>query len=149
MSGDVVLYGTYSYAISPNSGTVTLNVADILNESAANASGPLRLELWLTTTPWGSGSGTNYEVATYRITAPNSGVLAPDAAFSNLAVTIPYLTAPPAGNYYVTLVVAEYTGANRSVDLGYVTDAVGGFAQLVSLGANGSVLVGPPFRIAA
>ena len=112
MQPDIVFVGNYSYSISTANNTVVLSADELENTSSTSTSGTIRLELWLTTTPWNSGgSNTGYEIATYRITGSSNGTLGPDQYFSNVSNTVTYVNHPPAGSYYVTLAAAEYRPA--------------------------------------
>ena len=145
----VSLKGNYSYAINPNANTVSLSVDQIVNNSYSST-GTLRLELWLTTTPWSStGANTGYEVATYRITGSSNGILGPNQYFYNITGTVAYNMHPPVGTYYVTLAVAEYTGASLLVDNGFVIDDAQSFIQLNYVDSTGGYhSIYPPVLVA-
>ena len=123
MSGNAVVVGNYSYSISPSNNTVLLTVNEILNVSTGGT-GTVRLELWLTTSPWNpSGSNTGYEIAKDQLAFSTNGTLAAGQYFLNISDTVAYAVHPPAGTYYVTLAIAEYSGVSLSVDNGFVIDS--------------------------
>src|SRR5438034_10893473 len=118
---NVVFAGNVSYSINPSLGTVQL-AADQLENLSAYRTGTLRLELWLTATPWNPvGANTGYEIGASRLVGTTNGTLALGQNFYNISQSSAY-TAPPAGTYYVTMAAAEYTGETPGVDGGYVVD---------------------------
>ncbi len=143
MTSGIVLNGGVSYQINPTTNTVRLSVAEIDNDSATITTGTLRLELWLTTSPWNySGSNSGWEVATDQISNSSNGTLAPGQDLSAISGTFGYINHPSAGTYYVTLAVAEYSGASPSVDNGFVIDAATTFANLLVVSGGGSLSQG-------
>lgn len=119
---NVVLNGQYTYYIDPSAGTVRLTAAQMENLSS-NTTGTLRLELWVSTTPWNTAAGASnngYKIAVMPL--GGTGTLAPNQTLAGIDQTVAY-TKPPAGTYYATLVVAEYTGKNIDTDNGYVGDS--------------------------
>ena len=139
MSGDAIFVGNYSYIIDPVSNTVQLNAAEIEN-SSFSSTGTIRLELWLTTSPWSAnGSNVGYEIATDQIYGSSNGTLGPYQYFSNITNTVTYLNHPPAGTYYITLAAAEYTGTSPSIDDGFQIDSTGSFSTLLIVNSNGSL----------
>jgi len=139
MSSNVVFVGNVSYSINPQLGTVLLSAAELDNRSLTSTTGTLRLELWLTAAPWNSsGSNTGYEVATYRISGNSNGTLGPNQYFSNLSQTVSY-AAPPAGTYFVTMAVAEYTGTTPGLDNGFSIDNAVSFNTFLTVNADGSL----------
>ena len=143
MSGDIVLGGAVYASFDLENDTVQLNVPAIENTSTT-ATGPLRYEVWLTTTPWNSaGSNTGYEVANgqIQIAGDPNGILEPDSTFLATVATLPYNNPPPA-TYYVTLVIAEYTGTSPGVDDGYVQLASDTFSNFEVFASNGGASLG-------
>ena len=99
-SNGLTMSGTISFVI--NGSTANINVQTITN-SRTTASGPLRLVLVATTTVPVYGQTINgYQLASYSLPAlnPNSS----DSPVNSPA--LPF-TAPPAGCYYVTLMLQE------------------------------------------
>lgn len=133
---NVVFNGQYTYFIDPNAGTVRLTAAELANLSA-NTTGALRLELWMSTTPWSTAAGsanTGYKVATLPL--GGAGTLAPAQKLDNLDQTVSYVK-PPLGTYYVTLVAAEYAGQDPNTNNGYVSDSAKTFDKLMTVASNG------------
>ncbi len=104
-SNGLTMSGNISFTI--NGTQATINVQTITN-SRTTASGPLRLVLVATTTVPVYGQTINgYQLASYSLPALNpsssdSPVNSPPLAF----------TAPPAGCYYVTLMLQELQGSD-------------------------------------
>lgn len=139
MSTNLNFVGNVSYTIDPAQNTVKLNVTE-LDNTGTSTSGTIRLELWLTTTPWNPlGSNTGWEVATDQLSGSSNGTLGPNRYFSNISDTVSYRSHPPAGTYFVTLVAAEYTGKSPTIDGGYVVDTSISFPGLVVVGADGGL----------
>ncbi|MBC3881573.1 S8 family serine peptidase [Undibacterium sp. LX40W] len=137
--GNVVFKGNFSYNINRVSNTVTLHVDEIDNNSL-DTTGTLRVELWLTTTPWNqNGSNTGYKIAVDRITGPSNGTLGPNQYFSNITATVPYINYPPAGMYFVTMVVAEYTGTSPNIDDGFLVDSAQTMSSFIFVASDGSL----------
>ena len=137
MSSKLDLVDTFSYTYA--NGTVQFKVSKIEN-IGDTTSGAVRLELWLTTAPWSAtGPNPGYQVATYTMAGPTNGSLAPHATFENISQIVPITNFPPAGNYFVTLLVSEYTGQNLAVNNGYVVDDVGYFNKTyLVIASNGA-----------
>jgi subtilisin-like proprotein convertase family protein len=144
MSALIDIYGKYGYHI--NTGPdgkitgVTLN-ADFVQNVGQSKSGTVRLELWLTKEPWNpTGSNTGYEIAVDRFTSDANGKLDAGHYFRNVSATVPLDNLPPPGTYFVTLAAAQYTGTDPATDAGYVTDGSYTFANLVTVGSDGSIV---------
>ncbi|MGZ5199112.1 MAG: S8 family serine peptidase [Telluria sp.] len=139
MSGNIAIHGKYGYKIDPATNSVTLQVEELQNIGSATT-GAVRLELWLTSSPWNPKASNNgWEIANDLMGAGLSPTLAPGATFSNIADTVTIRKLPPAGTYFVTLAAAQYSGANPDVDSGYVIDDSLSFPTLVTVGTDGSV----------
>ncbi len=152
MSGDASIIGTYSYAIDGVANTVKLSVTQIKNTGTV-ATGPLRLELWFTKAPWNpNGSNTGWEVGVAQVVGM-LGKLDAGQSLLNFSQTVPYINHPPPGNYFVTLAVAEYTGADLTIDAGYVVHHGYTFTTGQTVSANGGftdvVLVVPEISVAS
>ena len=142
MSGNAIVVGTYSYVISPSNNTVQLTVDEIQNV-ASGGTGTIRLELWLTTSPWNpSGSNTGYEIAKDQLAFSTNGTLASGKYFLNISDTVTYAIHPPAGTYYVTLAVAEYSGVSLSVDNGFVIDSANTLPNFLVVDSYGNLSQG-------
>ena len=135
--GYAVIRGSSYYTINQSANTISLAVSEIDNNSS-EGTGTIRLELWLTTTPWDkTGSNTGYEIATDRLNGSSNGQLGPNQFFSNVSATVPYVNHPPTGTYFVTLAVAEYTGASPNIDGGYVIDSTQTLPSFLYVDSNG------------
>jgi subtilisin-like proprotein convertase family protein len=138
MSSNVVFVGNYSYSINSALRTALLSAEQLDNIGNAY-SGPIRLELWLTASPWNPrASNTGYEIANYQVSSPSGGTLGPNEHYSNIASTVALISRPPPGTYFVTLAVAEYTGVNPATDNGFVIDSSGSFTNFLVVNADGS-----------
>jgi len=133
----VEISGTFSYTVNTANDTVQLSVAKILNNSTTYTTGTLRLELWLTTSPYTGGNINGYRVATYQITGSTNGELGPNQYFSNISATVPLTDLPAAGSYDATLIVSEYTQNCGTVD-GYCIDTYGAFDTPFVVGGGGN-----------
>ena len=142
MSGNAIVVGNYSYVISPSNNTVLLTVDEIQNV-APGGTGTIRLELWLTTNPWNpSGSNTGYEIAKDQLAFSTNGTLASGKYFLNISDTVAYAVHPPAGTYYVTLAVAEYSGVSLSVENGFVIDSANTLPNFLVVDSYGNLSQG-------
>ena len=66
MGSSVVLSGNFTYSVNASNNTVLLQ-ADRIENFTDRTTGTIRLELWLTTTPW-SSSGSGYKIAVDLLT---------------------------------------------------------------------------------
>jgi hypothetical protein len=108
MSARIKIYGNASYNLSGGIGTVTL-AADRLENDGDSGSGTVRLELWLTATPWNpNGSNNGWEIATDQLGGSTNGTLAAGHYFSSVSNNVGLKNQPPAGTYFVTLVAATW-----------------------------------------
>jgi subtilisin-like proprotein convertase family protein len=139
MSGHIAIHGKYGYKIDSATNTVTLQVEELQNTGVATT-GAVRLELWLTTSPWNPTAGNSgWEIANDLMGGGGNAALAPGATFGNITDTVAIKKLPPAGTYFVTLAAAQYNGASPTVDEGYVINDSVSFPTLVTVGADGSV----------
>jgi hypothetical protein len=136
-SSGVSIVGTYSYTPDAAAGTVQLNVAELLNSSTTNTTGTLRLELWLTTTPYTGGAINGYRVAMYQLTGSSNGQLGPDQYFSNVSAAVPLAGLPGAGTYDVTLLVTEYSTSCTATDH-FCVDTYGNFSNGFTVAGGGN-----------
>ena len=123
----VSLVGTPSYTYDPVAETVQFSGVTIQNSSTTTTTGTLRVELWLTTSPYTSDTANGSMIAADQIstTASASGQLAPGQSFSNITATVPATGLPAVGTYYVSIVVSEYAfpfGKTATVFKPFVTD---------------------------
>ena len=139
MSALIKILGKQSYRFDPVGGTFTLN-ADEVGNVGTTTSGKVRLELWFTSTPWDpAGANSGYKVAVDPL-GGTTGTLDPGYSFKDVSATVPLKQLPPPGNYFVTLVAAEYTGKDPATDDGYVTDSAYTYPKLATVASNGSIV---------
>jgi subtilisin-like proprotein convertase family protein/subtilisin family serine protease len=131
---NVVLAGQYSYQINSD-GTIRIIAPEVNNLSGAATSGPVRLELWVTSDPWNPGVSRGYKIGV--VTLNGGEALTAGQKILNLDQTVSY-TKPPAGSYFVTLAVTEYTGKDLSIDNGYVIDSAKDFSHTLNFTSDGS-----------
>jgi subtilisin-like proprotein convertase family protein len=144
MSSLIKIFGNYSIQFDSTTGGPATSVtfkADKVENAGTTKSGTIRLELWLTTAPWNpAGSNSGYEVAVDRFTSTTNGTLEANYYYSNISASVPLKSLPPPGAYFVTLVAAEYSGADPGTDDGYVTDSAYPLTTLVTVGSDGSIV---------
>lgn len=147
MSALIKILGRYGYQINTAADgtisgvTLTADAVGNFDTAGKSTSGTVRLELWLTKTPWNPAtSNTGYEIAVDRFTSAANGKLEAGHYFKNVADTVPLKNLPLPGTYFVTLAAAEYTGAKPETDDGYVVDSSYTFTNLVTVGSDGSIV---------
>ena len=111
-NGDVGFNGDVSW--ESGGGRVRLSAQQILNERD-RATGPLRLELFATSTPYGGGVLQGELLARRALGRLRAGH--PIDSFSRRA----FFFAPPEGTYYTTLALEEFQRGNGWVIVDYVT----------------------------
>ena len=137
MSALIQILGKQSYQYDAVAGTFTLNAGDVTNVGTTT-SGKVRLELWFTATPWDpAGVNNGYTVAVDPLGGA-TGTLEPGAS-KDMSATVPAQKLPPPGNYFVTLVAAEYTGKDPATDDGYVADSAHTYSKVLTVGNDGSI----------
>ena len=97
------LEGPWSWKTSYEGGTIDLNVAKISHRRTGNT-GSLKLSAWATVNPYRGGPIKGFELGSVTKKA-----LAPGYSYTNVKNTEKF-TPPPNGDYYVTLVLLEFTG---------------------------------------
>lgn len=105
----VALQGNVSYQINNN--VVTFKVDQVINSRPGGTTGSLRLSLWATKSGYGGGTISGYVLATYQFPSQ----LQPGQYYYNITENT-NLNPPPAGVYYVTLTLEEYTGSGWAID---------------------------------
>lgn len=90
--------------------TLTLNAYRVENNSG-RTTGTLKLQLWASTQPYSGSSISGYKLGEYTF----GSTLANNQYFYNISQNVTY-TAPPAGTYYVTMMLVESTGSDLQVD---------------------------------
>lgn len=99
------LYMSGPWNASWSSGTVVITLDRINNDSFTRTSGTLRLELWAVSSAVGRGeSFTGYRLAVSSTFSP----LATRTYYSNISRTSSFV-APPDGQYWLNLVLTEYS----------------------------------------
>jgi hypothetical protein len=140
-NSNISIVGTYAYSTDSSLSTAQLTIAEILNSSTTYKTGTLRLELWLTTSPYAGGTINGNRVATYQLTGPTQGALGPNQDFTNISATVPLSNLPGAGTYDVTLIVSEYTN-NCGTSDGFCIDTYGPFSNQIVVSSPVSILGG-------
>jgi hypothetical protein len=140
---NIVISGGWSYAIEPSSGTVNLTAGLIKNLSSTYTTANIRLELWLTTDPWNPSGNTGYKITAYQLPLNLATQISLSQGISNISSSSKYLyNPPPAGKYFVTLCVAEYSGDSPNIDDGYVVDYQSVANNLLLVDGNGNLSLG-------
>jgi hypothetical protein len=80
---------------------------DGVANTGSGSSGTLRLELWAFLSPYSGKSINGYLLGSYQFPQ----VLGANQYYSGITQSVPF-TAPPAGTYYTSLLLEEYTGTN-------------------------------------
>jgi len=133
----VELVGNDAYDIDFTTNTITLTVAEVLNNSSTYTTGTLRLEIWATTYDYAGGDITGNKIATFSL--PGSGALTPDTSFDDLSGSAPLVDLPPPGTYFVSILVAEYAPSACVSTDGFCVDTYASFENpLVVPGSSGS-----------
>ncbi|MCA9423123.1 MAG: DUF4214 domain-containing protein [Nitrospira sp.] len=122
---------TGAYSVYATTSTqVQINVERITNNTTSRTTGTLYLTLRYTlgSSPLGPGYNVSRESLSYI--GSTNGQLQPNAYFSNISVTT-QAQLPPAGTYYVHILVSEYPDLDTYID--YVT-----FSSTETVGGGGS-----------
>ena len=135
---NVVLTGQYTYQINAN-GTIRIAAAEVDNLSTSATTGPVQLEMWVTSQPWDPAGGNHgYRIGVVQL---NDGKpLAAGQKLLNIDQMVSYVR-PATGSYFVTLVAAEFNGDTRTN--GYLADDTKGFEHTLTFASDGSVTVVP------
>ncbi len=126
-AANVQFVGSVGYSLAAP--FVILN-ADQIKNSGTSPSGQLHLELWATQAPFSGSITSGYKLAQYALGALNAG-----ASLASVSSGLVAWTGPPAGKWYVAMVLTEFTGG--SANGGYTVDDYLKFPDTI----NGS---GPP-----
>jgi hypothetical protein len=102
------LVGVESYA-GLGTSNVTLHADQVMN-GRSTTSGSLRLELWALSAPYAGSGATGYKVAQTSML----DVLAAGASYYNISQTVSSLATPPAGTWYLSMFLTEYTAASSN-----------------------------------
>lgn len=98
----------WSWQTNPEAGTVNMKVKKISHTRATNT-GTLRLGIWATNKPYTGGSINGYQLGYVQKQPLKAGFVYTDV--DNTAK----LKKPPAGTYYVTLVLMEFSKEDYSI----------------------------------
>jgi hypothetical protein len=131
------IQGTTSYDIEWSQFTATMHVDRIQNTSSTYTTGTLRLDLWLTETPYGGGSISGYRVASQVIAGSSNGQLGPNQYFQDVTLTGPIQSVPPDGTYFITLTVDEYGVSGCPSSDGFCIDTWSSFPDPAVVGSGG------------
>lgn len=118
------IVGDVSYSVSGDVATVTI---DRVRYDGSGRSGSVRFELWATETPYVGERIVGYRIAEYR---PEGDALNSGASFLNIRFSDSFNV--PNGNYYLTVLVSEYTG--DSSNDGFTIEDSASFSQLLNVG---------------
>lgn len=100
----VELSGNWGYQIDYSQQNVRITGAKIENKATEGKSGTVKLSLYLTKTKYSGGSITGYALIDYQLDQLQGGYY-----YHDINRTINFNVNPPSGNYYVTLLLMEYT----------------------------------------
>ena len=104
---DVRFVGSVGY--SPGVGFVLLNADEIHNFASSGSSGPLRMEFWATAAPFSGSFAGGYQLAVYPVAPLAAGT----SQLNVYSGPVPYAV-PPSGQWYVAMVLTEYTGSGTN-----------------------------------
>jgi hypothetical protein len=125
-----IFEGSASY--SSLGATLTLRAARLTNQGNAT-SRHLRLELWAMPSPYSNGlPAGSKSLGAYAFAEP----LPPGASFTDVDVDTVY-TPPPAGTYFIVLLLTEFTGGNNATGTGFTIRDHLSFGSMLT--ATGSV----------
>jgi MYXO-CTERM domain-containing protein len=143
-NGDIAIEGASSFETSGDQVTIELN--RLSNNSSSRTTGTLFLKLWATTSSSPDASG--YELASVQLDP-----LSPNQYYYDIIQTVDF-TQPPAGTYYVHLLVVEYPNLSTYLDFmtygqqtftspgGGGSDGGGGSGSLVLEGSSSYTAMG-------
>ena len=107
-----------SYTMNYSASTAQLQIAELRNLSK-RSTGTLRLNLWATSTPYAGGAISGYRVLDEPMPPGCAPQLMSGAGCASISITSAISARPPAGNYFLTLVVAQYEPDNCVSPDGY------------------------------
>ena len=114
-AGGGIELGSWRLSGNWGDGTVQLNVDKLRNSSRSRTSNTLRLELWATSTEYQGNDINGYRFFTSSL-PDGCKQLAPNAECSGIGITGPVADRPPEGEYFLTLIVTEYSTGCTSAD---------------------------------
>ena len=135
LANGLYMFGSFSY--QRDGGTVVLRLDQISNDSSTRTSGTLRLELWAASSPPPRGTGfTGYRLAVSSTFSP----LPPRTFYSNIVRTTTFLE-PPAGTYWLILVLTEFTTGQCAGNDNYCVQDTGDTSPQQTFGTQQSSTV--------
>lgn len=105
----IKLSGNWTYQIDYNTQTTHITGAKIDNNATEGKSGTIKISLYLTDTKYNGGSITGFAIANCSFEPLSAGYV-----YNDIDKTLNFDVYPPSKNYYITLLLLEYT------DNGYV-----------------------------
>lgn len=134
---NVEIVGNYSYSVDFNADTATIKM-DELDNPTAYMTASLRIELWLTTSPYNGGQIVGTRILNLPLSqfsgAPAYGQLDAYTSATAISATEPMDGLPSAGTYFVTLIISEYTENCGTTD-GYCIETWGSFPATLTVPA--------------
>ena len=111
--------GPWRWQSSPEGGTIDIEVGKI-SHTRTGVTGSLNLAVWATVRPYNGGNIQGFKLGEVKKEA-----LQPGYTYTNVKNTAKY-TRPPAGTYYVSIVLSEYDGGSYKIQahLGSTTPSV-------------------------
>lgn len=130
---DVRFAGSGQFQVRNSQTSVTIEFSEIRNFSSDTISGTLYLQLWASpdSAPAGSGFSLTEQENLSTFSGTDDGRLGPGDTFQNIRFTTEY-SPPPAGEYYVYLLLFEYP------NLGSIRDSVAVVGNPHQLGQSDS-----------
>ncbi|PKP03836.1 MAG: hypothetical protein CVU11_06910 [Bacteroidetes bacterium HGW-Bacteroidetes-6] len=104
------MFGNIEYHLDLKANKATIQVEKIKNHNADGSCGTLKLVLFFTTEKYVSGELNGYIVSEYQL----SDVLKGGEYFYKIKRTVDFVS-PPAGQYFVTLVLTEWNGTESTL----------------------------------
>lgn len=99
----IKLSGNWSYSMDFSEQTTHITGAKIINNESST-SGTVKISLYLTDTKYAGGSINGYALANYKFDQLEGGYY-----YHDVDKQLNFDASPPSGNYYVTLLLLEYT----------------------------------------
>lgn len=110
LAQQIDMFGNIEYHLDLKEKKVTIEVEKIKNHNTGGSSGTLKLILFFTQEKYASDELNGYAVSEYQFT----DVLAGGEYFWKIKRTVDFVS-PPAGKYYVTLVLSEWNGTENTL----------------------------------
>ncbi len=136
---NIDLQGSTSYQISGNE--VAFTIDRVANITSGYTSGTIKFELWAFDQPYSGSLRNGYKLAEFDSREFSDGQLSPGESFTNISSRGPLLNEPPNGDYFITIVVTEFT--NDPNNGGYSAADFSNFNDPVSFGSSGTPSIPP------